>query len=264
MDPRATPFGFEERCPHFPIFARGNRFIILTAPRFSGYATIRQLRKQTALLCYRSSGHASKNEKDRMMSSILEPVLSPTFGLVALSVFVGGFLRGFVGCALLVSINPSLMKIVISTLILLMVLMLARKWRLPGSVNRGVLLGAGAVGGFIHGWAGIGGPPLVAVALSRPGPAENQRGNVLGAITTVSVTSILPLWYFGLFTSEVLVIGLILIPIYSGAAWIGARYFSGEGQRHYRRAALTILTLIGVVTLGVSVNANLSQSPRIG
>ena len=258
-----------------------------------------------------------------MMSAILEPVLSPGFGLVALAVLVGGFLRGFIGfggglvavpvlsvvvgplaavpvasimafpalfqllpeamrdgeraiivpmsigillaapigSALLVSIDPNLMKIVISSLVLLMVLMLARNWRLPVSVNRGVLLGAGAVGGLIQGSAGIGGPPLVAVALSRPGPAKNQRGNVLGAITTVSVASILPLWYFGLFTDKVLVIGLILIPIYSGAAWIGARYFSGKGHRHYRRAALTILAIIGFVTLIVAVNAYLSQSP---
>jgi uncharacterized membrane protein YfcA len=260
-----------------------------------------------------------------MMSYILEPVLSPAFGLVAIAAFIGGFLRGFIGfggalvsvpvlsvvfgplaavpisnvigfpvlfqllpaamrdgergiilpisigillatpigCVLLVSINPNLMKIVISTLVLLMVLILARNWRLSGSVNRGILLAAGAVGGLIQGSAGIGGPPLVAVALSRPGPARNQRGNVLGAITTVSVSSILPLWYFGLFTSEVLVIGLILMPIYSGAAWIGARYFSGEGQRHYRRVALTILALIGVVTLAVAVNSYLSESQRV-
>jgi uncharacterized membrane protein YfcA len=219
-------------------------------------------------------------EKDPVMSYLLEPVLSPSFGLVAIAVFVGGFLRGFIGfggglvsvpvlsvvfgplaavpiaaimafpalfqllpaavhdgersiifpisigillaapfgSALLVTINPNLMKIVISSLVLIMVLMLGRNWRLTGNVNWGVLFGAGAVGGFIQGSAGIGGPPVVAVALSRPGPARNQRGNVLGAITTVSVASILTLWYFGLFTSEVLILGLMLISIYSGAA----------------------------------------------
>ena len=31
------------------------------------------------------------------MNTVLAPVLSPGFGLVALSVLVGGFLRGFIG-----------------------------------------------------------------------------------------------------------------------------------------------------------------------
>ena len=138
-----------------------------------------------------------------MTDYIFNLVFTPGFGFVVLSVFVGGFLRGFVGfggglvavpvlsvvfgplaavpisvvvafpalfqflpaavrdgeraiiiplsigiliaaplgCTFLVSINPNLMKIVISLLVLLMVLMLARNWRLsPANIFNSSLM----------------------------------------------------------------------------------------------------------------------------
>ena len=48
-------------------------------------------------------------------------------------------------------------------------------WELARHVHRGILVSAGLIGGFVQGVAGIGGPPVVAVALSRKGPAQLQR-----------------------------------------------------------------------------------------
>src|SRR5690606_939138 len=154
-----------------------------------------------------------------------------------------------VGTWILVSVNPALMKIVISALVVIMVAMLARGWRLEGSVGRPVLVAAGVAGGLIQGTAGIGGPPVVAVALSRPGSAVQQRGNVLALMTAISISSLLPLWYYGLFTRQAIVMGLLLLPVYGGSILVGSRYFARGGQRHYRNAALTMLGLIGTATL---------------
>ncbi|MCH9671073.1 MAG: sulfite exporter TauE/SafE family protein [Gammaproteobacteria bacterium] len=242
---------------------------------------------------------------------IFELLLSPAFAWVAAAVFLGGFMRGFVGfggavvsipvlsiafgpltavpiaavmafpalfqllpdairygdkhfigpvsvgvlgaapigCLVLVSSDPYLMKIAISLLVLLTVALLARNWRLPGRLNPALLLGVGAVGGIIQGAAGMGGPPAVAMALARAGSATQQRGNVLGVMTTMSFSSLFPLWYFDLFTREAMLIGVILLPVYSGSAWLGARRFSQDGERYYRRVALGILAAIGTITL---------------
>lgn len=91
------------------------------------------------------------------------------------------------------------------------------------------------------------------MALSRPGEAAQQRANVLALMTAVSLSSILPLLYYGLFTRQTVIIGLALIPFYSAATALGAGYFALAGQRYYRRAALATLAAIGMATLIASL-----------
>jgi uncharacterized protein len=167
------------------------------------------------------------------------------------------FLATPIGTWALVAADPALMKVVISALVLLMVAVLASGWRLKGRIGMGKLIGAGIAGGLVQGVAGIGGPPVVAVALSRPGEASQQRANVLALMTAVALSSFLPLLYYGLFTLQTVAIGLMLIPLYSAATALGARYFSLGGQRHYRRAALATLAAVGIATFIASLRAYL-------
>src|SRR5436190_20171691 len=81
--------------------------------------------------------------------------------------------------------------------------------------------------------------------------------NVLALMTAVSLLSILPLLYYGLFTQQTILIGLVLIPIYSAATALGAGYFALGGRRHYRRAALATLAAVGIATLIASLRAYL-------
>jgi len=172
---------------------------------------------------------------------------------VVLPICTAIFAAAPIGTWALVSIDPAIMSVAISTLVLLMVAFLASGWRLRGRIGVGKLIAAGVAGGFVQGVAGVGGPPVVAVALSRPGDASQQRANVLALMTAVSLSSILPLLYHGLFTRQTVIIGLVLIPFYSAATALGARYFTLGGQRHYRRAALATLATIGMATLVASL-----------
>ena len=172
---------------------------------------------------------------------------------VVLPICTAIFAAAPIGTWALVSIDPAIMSVAISTLVLLMVAFLASGRRLRGRIGIGKLVAAGVAGGFVQGVAGVGGPPVVAVALSRPGDASQQRANVLALMTAVSLSSILPLLYHGLFTRQTVIIGLVLIPFYSAATALGARYFTLGGQRHYRRAALATLATIGMATLVASL-----------
>ena len=153
----------------------------------------------------------------------------------------------------LVAADPALMTVAISALVLVMVAFLGSGWRLRGHIGTSKLITAGVAGGLVQGIAGVGGPPVVAVALSRPGEASQQRANVLALMTAISLSSILPLLYYGLFTRQAVVIGLLLIPFYSAATALGARYFALGGQRHYRRAALATLAAVAIATLLASL-----------
>ena len=144
------------------------------------------------------------------------------------------------------------MKMAISAFVLLMVAMLYRGWQFTRS-GTALLAGAGAAAGFVQGASSAGGPPAVAVALSRSGPAQQQRANVIGVVSALNVCALPPFWYYGLFTREVIIISLIIVPLYSGTTWLGTRYFSGRGQHYFRNAALLILAVIGVVTLALAV-----------
>lgn len=158
-----------------------------------------------------------------------------------------------VGTVVLVTLDAALMKIVVAALVLAVVAMLFYGWRGPHQPTTSVTLGAGVGAGLIQGVAGVGGPPAVAVALARPGDAETQRANVIGVITPLSLSPLVPLWYFGLFTKEVVVLSALIIPLYMLLTRIGARYFSGSGREHYRAGALVDLGIMGCVTLLIAV-----------
>ncbi|MFM1813467.1 MAG: hypothetical protein RLZ98_162 [Pseudomonadota bacterium] len=172
---------------------------------------------------------------------------------IILPMAVGTFATAPFGALALVSFDPSLMKIYISVAVLIMVLMLAQGWKLAGKVNLGVLLAAGAVGGLVQGSTSMGGPPVAAIALSRPGTAQQQRANVIAVLAAVFCSSLIPFWYFGMFTREAMVAGLLLIPFYLGLSLLGSRYFSHSGHKFYRIAALTTLAVVGIVTLAAAV-----------
>jgi uncharacterized membrane protein YfcA len=177
---------------------------------------------------------------------------------VVLPICIATFLATPIGTWALVAADPALMTVAISVLVLVMVGILASGWRLRGRIGMGKLIAAGAAGGLVQGAAGVGGPPVVAVALSRPGEPSQQRANVLALMTAVALSSVLPLLHYGLFTRQTVVTGLLLIPFYSAATALGARYFALGGQRHYRQAALATLATIGVATLIASLNKYLS------
>lgn len=153
------------------------------------------------------------------------------------------------GSLLLVSMEPRLMTGAIGVMVILMALTTWRDWS-PGFVRRPwVPVVAGAVSGILQGAAGVGGPPSVAVAMARGGGASQQRGNVLGLVTTIAVSGALSHLWFGLFTHKALVMAAILLPLFFGSTWAGSRYFATGGQRHFRLAALGILLFIGVATV---------------
>ena len=166
-----------------------------------------------------------------------------------LATFIGAPLGAWV----LVSSDPAIIKIGISIFVLVMVLMLHRNWRFGGATGSLYLFVAGAASGFVQGVAGIGGPPAVVVALSRPGAAPRQRANVIGAVTALSCCAFPPLWYNGLFTREVVVISVAVFPLYVAGTWVGSRYFSRQGQQHFRSAALVLLAVMGVTTLILAI-----------
>lgn len=158
-----------------------------------------------------------------------------------------------IGTLALVKLDPAIMKIVVSCVVLMMVLLLYQGWSFRKRASVGLVMSAGALTGLVQGATGVAGPLVVAFAMAMPGDTVKQRANVIGAVTFLSIVPVFPLWYHGLLTVKVIMMSLTIIPLYMLTTWLGTRFFVGQGHQIYRLGTLVALTLISLITLGVAV-----------
>ena len=167
---------------------------------------------------------------------------------------VAAMMAAPIGTLILVNTAPSIMKMAISLAVVCMVYVLYKDIKISGHSNITFLFGIGVGAGVIQGSAGIGGPPAVVVALSKPGTTEQQRANVIGAVTALGICGVIPLWYHSLFTLQVIIISVLFLPVYVGATWLGNRFFLKYGRSYFRNFALFILILISVTTFIIAIS----------
>ena len=154
-----------------------------------------------------------------------------------------------IGTILLISTEPKTMRMVIAIILLFTVALLASGWRLNGRIGNGVFFGAGTLGGFIQGSAGVGGPPLVTALMSLPDSSANVRANIIVALSFLSIMNFIVLLFHGKITSNILFFSLLSAPLYVLLNFIGAKFFSGYGNIYFRRAALVVISSIALLTL---------------
>ena len=157
-----------------------------------------------------------------------------------------------IGVYFLVSLDPKTIKIVISLLVLAMVGLLASGWKPKNEIKMPAMLVVGSLSGLISGAAGVGGPPFVTALMARNESPERTRSNIILSLNCMSLLTITNYFFTGLVTFNLLIISVCLIPIYVGSTWFGARYFNSSGTSYFRKAALLMLALISIVTIGLS------------
>jgi len=158
-----------------------------------------------------------------------------------------------VGVYALTAIDTDTMRIVISALVLVMVGMLAWNTRIVFSADMGAAVIGGIIGGIIQGAAGIGGPPLVALLLSRGDDPATTRGNIVVMMSSMVIVALPFLWIYGLISVRSLILGGFAAPVYLLATYLGSRYFRTSGSGIYRTVALAVLALTAITTLALSL-----------
>ena len=164
------------------------------------------------------------------------------------------------GALILVIVNPIFLKVVIAILVLAMVFLVYRNWRPPFPVTSKGLAAFGLGAGLAQGIAGAGGMVVAAVALLQTGTPAQQRANTVGGITVVALCNFPPFLYFGLFTREVVILSVIMIPAYLAGTWLGADQFKRREGQYYRNVALFVLAVIALVALFLSMIALISRA----
>jgi uncharacterized protein len=156
-----------------------------------------------------------------------------------------------IGAAALVMLDQSLMRWIISAIVLagLAMLMIGRRYhsrpRLP------VTLGVGAVAGLFGGAGQMSGPPVVVYWLSGPGAAVTVRANLMVFFTLSSLASGVTYYLQGLFTARAIAVAVVAGPAYGLGMLVGARLFRFASDQTFRRIAFLIVALAALLGLPV-------------
>jgi hypothetical protein len=150
------------------------------------------------------------------------------------------------GTWLLVTVDPQVMARCIASIVLVFVLLLMSGWRYRGSKRLGITLGVGGISGVLIAATSMGNPPVIVYFLSGPDTAAVNRANFTGYFAVTLATLLAMMTARGLIDAETVLRTGLLVPVFAGAAWLGAKYFYKSTDRRYRQVALALLLCVAV------------------
>ncbi|MGB1109325.1 MAG: sulfite exporter TauE/SafE family protein [Gammaproteobacteria bacterium] len=154
-----------------------------------------------------------------------------------------------VGTLLLKSVNPELMKVVISFVVLAMVGIIALQRRMVVLLSNFGTLFAGATSGIAQGMTGMAGPLFVTALLARGESTTQTRANIVAlaaGLIAVSATSFI---LTGLVTYQAVFYTVLGTPVILLGVWAGSALFQRLSRRNLRGVILAFLALVAVATL---------------
>ena len=154
-----------------------------------------------------------------------------------------------IGTIFLISIDEKIIKIIMSIVVIFFVILIASGWKLKSTITKIVLFLTGIISGLMQGVTGMGGPPFATILLSKGDSDDATRGNILIMSTGIVISSIVSMYYFDLFTKELLLTGIVASPVYILASMSGSRFYNLSGNRYFRNISLIVLGSIGMFTL---------------
>jgi uncharacterized protein len=155
------------------------------------------------------------------------------------------------GAAMLVYLDPLLLRWFICVLVLVALAALAAGWRYHGKPTVAASIGVGVLAGVGAGAAQIGAPPLLVYWLGGQNSAATVRANIMVYFIMQSVMSAVVYYYSALFTPQVIVLSVLLGVPFAVLLTMGARWFHGSSDELYRRVAYIIIGLAGLISLPI-------------
>ncbi len=155
------------------------------------------------------------------------------------------------GLALLLAMDPTSFRYVVSGVTALLLVLLISGVRYHGIVRKPMLYVIGGLSGLLSGSVGIGGPPVIMLYMMRPLPPSVIRANAFLFLVLIDILAISIFAFKGVLDATPLLIGLILTPIYFFAIWIGSLIFDPGRETVYRWVAYGIIA--GSVLSGLPI-----------
>jgi uncharacterized membrane protein YfcA len=138
---------------------------------------------------------------------------------------------------------------VVSTCVIALLFALISGWRYTGVLTPRLTVATGALGGFMSGFAGIPGPPVIMLYMSSLLPISVIRANFLLYLLAIDVLMIAAFCVSDLFVWEIALLGLIAGLPNLVANWIGALLFNPDAEELFRAVAYIIIGCSAIVGL---------------
>ncbi|MBR0665338.1 sulfite exporter TauE/SafE family protein [Roseomonas hellenica] len=181
------------------------------------------------------------------------PLIPPAWRVAArreIAVMAAGALVGApFGAALLLNLEPVLLRWGMCLLVAAMLVLLASGWRYHGKPRFELSLVIGAVSGFCSGAAQMGGPPVVAYWLGGAIPATRVRANIVLFFAITGLISAVVYGIGGLLNTQLLLVAALMAPIYGAGVWAGGRLFGFASEATFRRACFVLIGLAALLGL---------------
>ena len=147
-----------------------------------------------------------------------------------------------VGAWLLVSLPADTLRRAIALLVLMLVAVLWSGWRYRGPRGSAVSVVVGALGGFLSGSTGIGGPPAIIYLMSGGDGPALIRANLIGYFSVIFFGLVAFFAWGGLIDADILWRTGLLLPVFIVGIFGGSRLFGLASDRTFRHVAFTCLT----------------------
>jgi uncharacterized protein len=162
---------------------------------------------------------------------------------------VGALVAVPAGVALLVHVDPVVVRWVISATASGFLILLMSGWRYKGKPSAPLAVCVGAVAGIFSGAAQLGGPPVVAYWLGGVNTISIVRANIVLYFAISSIFTGVSYLYAGLLIRDVFLFAAICGPLYAVGLFIGARSFGLASDQTFRRICYGLIGLAAAISL---------------
>lgn len=138
---------------------------------------------------------------------------------------------------------------VVSGVVLTLLVLLMTGWRYTGPFGRPLVIATGALGGFMTGFAGIAGPPVIMLYMASSLSISIIRANFLLYLVGIDLLLFAMLWGSDMLVWPVVLLGLILGIPNVVANMIGARLFNPQSERLFRTVAYIVIAASAIIGL---------------
>ncbi len=162
---------------------------------------------------------------------------------------LGALLALPVGIWTLSKMEQEIFGWIVSLVVIVLLALIMSGWRMKGTLSARLTVMTGAVGGFMTGFAGISGPPVIMLYMASRLPIAVIRANFLLYLVALDMLLFALLWGIGMMNWSVAFLGLLVGIPNLAANIVGARAFDPSAERFFRRVAYIVIAVSAIIGL---------------
>lgn len=162
---------------------------------------------------------------------------------------VGAMIALPFGVWALTSMDATVFGWVVSLSVATLLILTVSGWRLKGQLTPRSTVFAGGLGGFMTGFAGVPGPPVIMLYMASTLPITVIRANFLLYLVAIDLVLFPLLWALGLMNWSIAFLGLLVGVPNLIANMIGTRLFNLSAERLFRNVAYIVIAASAIIGL---------------